>query len=656
MPSKPVRLGKGMIATVGATMAMFFCMVVGAQGQPQPVELNIVKSAGGTVTSATAPTSGATCGTTEPESDCESTYPSGTEVTLTATPEVGFRFSGWNAGDCVEETTNRVTNSSTCRFTITTAKRIRINFDEVMTLTVRANQGGTVTSTPDGIDCGNQCNADFNRNTSVTLTATPDIGFRTRWGNGCNSINGNTCTVSVDQTKTVNVEFIGVTGWIQIEGDGTILVSGSGRTTSCTKDLLGGRCREDLAEWLRLGSTITLTAIPDPGNSFQGWGGGLCMGTESSCTVKLNPHNVIAIIAIFSDDTSYPLYINKTGNGSGTVTSIPTGISCGRDCQAIYAAGTTVTLTAEIEAGSHFSWGGACSSSNPRGGSTQGNRSICTLTMDQAQSVTAAFTKTPSIIIHKTGQGHVTSAPAGIFCGEACSAEYESGKTVTLTALPDAANGWRFDGWGKFDQCAGYALNQCILSVKAAETINVTFTKDACESRAFSLEEKRMMDMYIAYYGRPPYAEGLRYWVDERMPAVGGNVNAIIDAFGQSEEYDLRFGGMSYAALVGKLYEYILGRTAEPEGLNNYVNLLAAGRETVGSIAIKILDNVASGSPDVAALNNRRVVAQHLAFKTEEGRSYLTAVDLAAIMKDVTADRASADIACKKLSDTISWK
>jgi len=754
MPFKPIRLGKGMIATVGAAIALFFCSGVGAQ---TPVKWTIEKSAGGTIKS--EPTGGLDeCAGKEPKCTATASYDTDKKVVLTATPALGFRFNGWgNVGctnngpqdtcelvaekdktikvdfvavsewtieksaggtiksapaggldecagkepkctatasydtdkevvftaepapgfefsgwgtdfSCTERNTTAV-GVSTCKFIPTTAKSVRVDFIPIAGLTVNVSGNGFVTSTPAGIDCtaGSRsgCNFVFERNTKVTLKAKPHGNERVRWNNA--TCSGDTCEVTMDSAKTVGVEFVGISGYIEIIGEGTIVISGSGRTTSCAKprdkneaaESVWTRCALDVGEWLRLGSTITLTAIPDPGYTFQGWGGGTCMGNESPCQVTLKPNDVTIISATFTGATSYPLYINKIGNGK--VTSIPTGIDCGKYCDATYPDGTTVTLTAEIAPGSHFAWGGACSAFNTPGNTS--NKSVCTIEMDQAQSVTAAFTITPSITIHKNKTienekdeegGHITSSPPGIHCGTACTAEYQPGQTVTLQALP--AFGYRFDGWGRFGQCAGYGPDTCILSVKTAETVNVTFTKEVCESRAFSPQEDRMIDMYIAYYGRPPYADGLRHWVTERLPAAGGDFNAIMEAFVQSEEYNRRFGGLSHAALVGRLYEYILGRTAETKGLNDYTNLLNAGRETIGSIAIQMLNNVTSGTPDVAALNHRRKVARHLVTKTEEGRSDLTDVALAAIMKNITDNPASADAACAELSNTIYWK
>jgi len=646
MPFRPIRLGKEMIAMAGAALAIFFCPVIEAQTNPT-VKLTVQKSAGGTITS--TPDRSLTC----TDTTCTGSYDKGTLVTLTVTPDEGFKLSGWNAGDCSTSTVGQST--STCQFTLSADKTIRVNFVPTARLTVAAAPGGTVTSADGNIDCGSACVFDFDTNTEVTLTAKPDAGLKVRWGSGCTTTNDNICKVRMDREKTITVEFAGPTALIKMEGEGTVLIrSDSGGTVSCTQpkgNQSSGElwCQDinDFLEWFRQGRTVTLTAIPDPGLTFQGWGGGQCDGLESVCTIKLNPRNSIVITAIFADQETYPLYVNNTGSGHGVVTSIPIGINCGTNCQATYKAGTIVTLTAEISAGSHFSWGGACSDSNTK---INGNKSICTLTMDQAQSVTAAFTSVPSITIHTTGEGHVSSSPTGILCGTTCSAEFEHGQTITLTALP--ATGYRFTGWGDVGACAGSGPDYCIVAVNSSQSVNAVFVQDVCEARHFSPTEERMMDMFIAYYGRAPYADGLRYWVN-RLDEVGGNIGAIVSAFGNEPEYHRRSNGMAGVALVGRLYEYILGRQAEPEGLNWYTNELNTGRENVGTIAIKILDGTQGSDRNV--LENRKRVARHLAFKTEPGRgtSNLTDVQLAEIMNKVTDNHVTSNEACIVLNNAI---
>ena len=76
------------------------------------------------------------------------------------------------------------------------------------------------------------------------------------------------------------------------------------------------------------------------------------------------------------------LAVARAGSGSGAVTSVPAGISCGSTCSHAYANGTKVTLTAHPATGSTFGgWSGACSGTG-----------TCVLAMTADRSVTATFT------------------------------------------------------------------------------------------------------------------------------------------------------------------------------------------------------------------------------------------------------------------------
>jgi hypothetical protein len=83
------------------------------------------------------------------------------------------------------------------------------------------------------------------------------------------------------------------------------------------------------------------------------------------------------------------LAVEREGNGHGTVTSIPAGISCGPNCAATFYYGSIVTLNATPQPGSRFAgWSGACT--NVSG--------ACLLTMTEAKTVTATFTTHPTYL------------------------------------------------------------------------------------------------------------------------------------------------------------------------------------------------------------------------------------------------------------------
>jgi len=79
-----------------------------------------------------------------------------------------------------------------------------------------------------------------------------------------------------------------------------------------------------------------------------------------------------------------------------------------------------------------------------------------------------------SLTVVREGPGTVSSSPAGIVCGGACSATFVPGTPVTLTAAPDS--GSTFLGWG--GACAGAALT-CDLTMDSAQTVTASFSSPA---------------------------------------------------------------------------------------------------------------------------------------------------------------------------------
>ena len=97
----------------------------------------------------------------------------------------------------------------------------------------------------------------------------------------------------------------------------------------------------------------------------------------------------------------------------------------------------------------------------------------------------------------------------------------------------------------------------------------------------------QVQSMYIAYHGRPADPAGLTYWA-ERLDAVGGNLDATVDAFGFSDEYLQRCGMLSDAELINAFYQQTFSRPADTLGLQFYLGELASGRMTLASIAKNI--------------------------------------------------------------------
>ena len=116
-----------------------------------------------------------------------------------------------------------------------------------------------------------------------------------------------------------------------------------------------------------------------------------------------------------------------------------------------------------------------------------------------------------------------------------------------------------------------------------------------------------IQQLYIAYYGRPADPEGLGYWAT-RVEESSGDLGTVIDAFATSTEFESRFGNLSEQALINNLYQQILGRPAEEEGLAFYTGMLARGDSSLIELALDIT-NGAQGT-DTTTIQNRVEVAQ----------------------------------------------
>ncbi len=92
-------------------------------------------------------------------------------------------------------------------------------------------------------------------------------------------------------------------------------------------------------------------------------------------------------------------------------------------------------------------------------------------TSSSAASAPAPAATTYTLTTTVTGSGTLTSSPSGINCGATCSASFNSGTSVTLTAAPAA--GYSFTGWS--GACSGTATT-CAVTMSAARSASATFT------------------------------------------------------------------------------------------------------------------------------------------------------------------------------------
>lgn len=127
-------------------------------------------------------------------------YNSGTSVVLTAQAASGYVFSGWSGGGC--------SGTGTCTVSMSSARSVTATFAAVpqVTLTVSfsGTGGGSVFSTPSGIDCpASSCSGQFATDSTVTLTAVPNASSAFTGWIGCQTTNGTVCGTFMNSSREV---------------------------------------------------------------------------------------------------------------------------------------------------------------------------------------------------------------------------------------------------------------------------------------------------------------------------------------------------------------------------------------------------------------------------------------------------------------------
>jgi hypothetical protein len=232
----------------------------------KPYTLTVVRggSGSGTVTSYAHRVD---CG-----SACSETFHWPEEVeSLTAVADSGSRFVGWRGagcdtpepGVCYLEGLNRDTRITAVFATTSTTTEAT----PTLTAALAGSGSGTVISTPAGITCGGACAATFPSGQSVTLTATPASDSRFMGSIGCDADSGPTCTVTITNSRTVSASFARLYALTVINR--SIYFDQTGTITSVPA---GISCGRTCVARFPSGTSVTLTAAPDAGSYFFGWG------------------------------------------------------------------------------------------------------------------------------------------------------------------------------------------------------------------------------------------------------------------------------------------------------------------------------------------------------------------------------------------------
>ena len=250
-------------------------VTVAAIFAPIPLHTLMVSRGGTGFGSVSSDIAGIDCG-----SDCQQDYLQGTAVALTATPDPESIFAGWS-GACSGQVT-------TCTVTMTQALQVGASFTAKprLNVSVTGTGSGRVSSTPGGIDCGNDCTELFVPGTSVSLTATPsDDSVFDGWVGACGVF---ASAPRCDLTLASNLGTQGTDARFLRKLELTVSVTGAGVVTSAPA---GINCGPDCAEMFAPGTQVVLTATPGAGQRFVEWTGA-CTGT--TCAVTMDVARAVA--------------------------------------------------------------------------------------------------------------------------------------------------------------------------------------------------------------------------------------------------------------------------------------------------------------------------------------------------------------------------
>ena len=308
----------------------------------------------------------------------------GTQANISATPLIGYSFSGWN-GDGVADP-----NAASTSVEMTQSRTITASFSlNSYPLTVVAGTGGSVSG--DG---------NFSYGTQANVSATPLIGYSfSGWsGDGIENNYSSKTFVSMTQPRTVTAIFMNKYYSLHLDSSFGGNVSGEGNYS--------------------YGDLVAITAIPEEGYEFQQWSGNIEGNLTSPSTTILIDANK-SITANFSQITENHLSLSISANPQSGGSTVGGGS---------YPANTSVLLNAQPLPGYEFlSWTGI--------GINDRNHSQTTITLTEDLALTANFQKKIFNLLISESEGGQTTGQN--------SYPYATKASLSAVANP----GYRFTKW-----------------------------------------------------------------------------------------------------------------------------------------------------------------------------------------------------------------
>ena len=378
-----------------------------------------LSATGGSVVATSASTSSCVAGS----------FIAGTAVTLTATPSIGYLFTGFSG----------TATSSLNPFTFSmpaSAVSQAANFAACYPLSVPAVTGGSAVASPaSSTGCGLGY---YLAGQAITLTATPTTNYVfSAWSGSAASTASSFIFVMPGGAATETAVFA------------TCVALMAGATAGGSVGLSPTNSAGCSAGYFLPSTTVTLTATPSAGNVFVGWSGSVSSSLASFSYMM----GASAIVETAAFSLCYPLTLSVSFGTASASPANTAGCVTGS-----YIAGTSITLNSLPNSGYGLaSWSGVAS----------GTSLTATVTMP-ASSATAAATFNlcyPLTLASSAGGAVSASSANSVGCG---AGSYASGSALTLTAAPGAS--YAFSGWSGSTTSSNAVFAFTMPSAAASET------------------------------------------------------------------------------------------------------------------------------------------------------------------------------------------
>ena len=210
-------------------------------------------------------------------------YVDGIIVKISATPSTGCQFEGWTGVVSNE-------NASSTSVIMDQDKSMIANFScSTQTLTIEIQGRGSVTPSSG--------THSYNKDTSVEITAIPGDGYRfDGWTGDVENPDNAQTNVKMDSDKTISASFSEQLFTLTMEVDGAGTVTPSAGTHQYAEN-----------------TVVDITAIPDEGNRFDSWTGGISDIDSASTKVTID------------SDTTIRAHFSKKGISTGLLVVIVLG-------------------------------------------------------------------------------------------------------------------------------------------------------------------------------------------------------------------------------------------------------------------------------------------------------------------------------------------